>query len=102
MAIDLAELKEDYYGFGKGTHATFRERYRAYLDSPAWEHKRRLVYERAEGRCERCGRDCSGIAWHVHHLNYRRVFRERLEDLELLDHFCHSLEHDLPCYPTDR
>ena len=63
--------------------------YLRYLRSPEWQARRRAVWSRAKGRCERCGapgRD-------VHHLTYERVGAERLDDLRLLCRRCHCLAH---------
>ena len=54
--------------------------YAKYLKTAYWEHLRKLVYERAEGRCDRCG---VASPWlQAHHKTYVRRGCERLEDLE--------------------
>lgn len=62
--------------------------YRAYLLSPRWQGKRREVWARCGGRCERCHRRRMA---EVHHKTYRRLFHEELRDLQGLCGRCHWL-----------
>ncbi len=57
-----------------------------YLKSPWWVYRRRRALADAGGLCERC-RDKRAV--HIHHLNYRRLFRERREDLRAVCWDCH-------------
>lgn len=62
--------------------------YDAYLATPEWAARRRLVIAR--------DRVCQGSAdpgLHVHHLHYRTVGRETGEELVLLCKRCHEAEH---------
>jgi 5-methylcytosine-specific restriction endonuclease McrA len=68
--------------------ASWRTRYRAYLESAAWEKRRALVLERAGHRCEVCGAE---PPLHVHHLTYERCFREPLSDLKAVCPECHVI-----------
>ncbi|WP_271501914.1 HNH endonuclease signature motif containing protein [Bradyrhizobium sp. CCBAU 11357] len=65
--------------------------YDAYLRSEQWRTKADAVIEREHGGCQRCG----DSAWEMHHRDYERIFRERLEDLEAVCADCHKLEHGL-------
>ena len=78
------------------------EDYRANLRSRRWQ---RLKWRRAMlagFRCEGCGRKARGATnrsalrkLDLHHKHYLTVGRESLEDVELLCHVCHPLEHGL-------
>lgn len=64
--------------------------YREYLDSPKWWAKRDQVLERAQGICEKC--EAFKVV-HVHHLTYKRLGNERLEDLQAVCLPCHQAYH---------
>src|SRR5262245_51558578 len=66
------------------------ERYQEYLCSREWGVLKDLVRERANGICERCGRN-PGYA--VHHLTYIRKYQEKIEDLALYCEACHEFVH---------
>jgi 5-methylcytosine-specific restriction endonuclease McrA len=66
--------------------------YSEYLESPEWQAKRAKILARAGGVCEGCGERPPG---QVHHLTYRRLFRELLFDLVALCNGCHQA-----CHPT--
>lgn len=75
--------------------------YKAYLRSPAWQKLRVKVFDRALknanshnrfGVCEKCGYEPWKPCLQLHHKNYDRIFRERLEDLILLCPNCHKAE----------
>lgn len=67
-----------------------RRQYRQYISySPAWKALRKQVIERDGGLCRRCQKPGN----EVHHLTYRRLFNEALEDLELLCKDCHENAH---------
>ena len=66
---------------------SYREKYRMYLESPAWSRKSKLVRDRAQGMCERCKwQECDD----VHHLTYDHVFDERLHELQCVCRGCHE------------
>jgi hypothetical protein len=65
----------------------FLERWHRYMASREWQVLRQAVAERSQGQCERC---LCGEASEVHHLTYRRRFRERLEDLQHVCAPCHA------------
>jgi 5-methylcytosine-specific restriction endonuclease McrA len=64
--------------------------YREYLLSSEWLAKRREVFQRANFRCEKCGK---GGWLQVHHLTYERRGYELLEDLMALCADCHAGMH---------
>lgn len=64
--------------------------YRNYLKSPQWDERRRAALGRARYRCERCG---ANAPLQVHHLTYKRIFRERPDDLQALCFPCHRWAH---------
>ena len=68
----------------------WRAAYTAYLASPEWAKKRRLVLERAANLCEGC-RDHA--ATEVHHLTYENMGSEFLFELVALCDTCHETIH---------
>jgi len=68
----------------------WRLRYKHYLKSDKWQHKRFLVLQRDGFKCRRCG---SKNQLNVHHLTYANVFNEPLCDLITLCRKCHKQEH---------
>jgi hypothetical protein len=75
-------------------------RYQAYLRSPEWREKKRLVRERSKGRCENDVPKfwvdqvelmrCSNPAQECHHLTYARFTEENLDDLLDVCRPCHE------------
>lgn len=61
--------------------------YHEYLASREWALKKRAVFQRSAGRCERCH-----IFKHTqtHHLTYERIGHEELTDLQGLCDGCHA------------
>lgn len=70
--------------------AAFDASYAAYMHSDEWRAKRKAVMLRAQGICEGCR---AKTAVQVHHLHYRRVFREMLFDLVAICKECHEACH---------
>jgi len=64
--------------------------YRQYLESGEWQERRQAAMIRADGYCERCGKE----AVHVHHLSYDNLGCEDDDDLIALCEECHRLEHE--------
>jgi 5-methylcytosine-specific restriction endonuclease McrA len=70
---------------------TWREKYHAYLNSPAWKNKRQELFQKRGYRCE--GEGCgSTVGLQVHHLTYRNLGHESLRDLKILCPSCHARE----------
>lgn len=68
-----------------------------YLRSRHWRMVRRAKLEAVKYKCEKCKvKKYNGngfIPLDVHHLTYRRIFHETLNDLQVLCRTCHKLEH---------
>ena len=64
--------------------------YPRYLRSRTWRRRRTRVLARDEHGCLACG--CL-FGLQVHHLTYKRVGRERMNDLVTLCSPCHVNEH---------
>ena len=64
--------------------------YRAYLQTPEWRARARLVMERAGGFCEGCRKRRADA---VHHTTYRNIGNEFLFELLALCHACHARWH---------
>lgn len=62
--------------------------YNAYLRTPEWANRRRLVFKRAGNVCEAC---LSRPASEVHHTTYEHVGNEPLWELRAVCHACHEL-----------
>lgn len=75
---------------GGSENAKWWAKYTEYLKSPQWKSKRQELFNERGKRCESCGRT-ENIQ--VHHLTYRNVFNENLEDLQVLCKKCHSKKH---------
>jgi len=63
--------------------------YLLYLQSPKWKALREKVIKRYKGKCAVCGQPGS----ETHHINYRRLGRERLYQLLWLCADCHDAWH---------
>jgi C4-type Zn-finger protein len=64
--------------------------YQKYLNSKEWLEIRIDILT-TRPQCERCG---SGKKLEVHHLTYKRIFKEEPSDLEVLCSGCHYKEHE--------
>jgi len=67
--------------------------YRYYLQSEAWQNKRRKVLFRDGRQCQHCG---SRDELEIHHLHYRNLGHEKLADLMTLCKTCHQQIHKKP------
>ena len=67
------------------------QEYRNYLTTYAWADKRAKVLQRAKFTCEGCG---TNPATQVHHLHYRRIYKEMLFDLVAVCEQCHQQIHE--------
>lgn len=66
--------------------------YIEYIASKVWRKKRRRVFYRDKHKCQECG----ATRWlQVHHLTYKRLFREPLSDLITLCRDCHKAAHGI-------
>ena len=78
--------------YKKGRIYLTKSEYREYLQSEHWKDvKRRFRKSKlATGRCYICG---SGGRLDIHHKSYKRLGKERLNDLIELCRDCHSMVH---------
>lgn len=83
------ERRREWNARTPGT-AEWWQRYNAYLNSPAWKRKRRLVLERDNYICQGC---MQNRATQVHHLTYAHVEHELLFELVSVCNTCHRLLH---------
>jgi len=65
--------------------------YSQYIRSTTWKKKAKLNKEKNNFKCERCG---SQKSLRTHHKTYKRVFKEKENDLECLCNICHYKEHN--------
>lgn len=68
--------------------------YSRYRRSTHWRELRLKVLERDGYRCQGCKATAQQKVLEVHHKTYRRVGRERMEDLITLCQRCHATEHE--------
>lgn len=71
--------------------------YQEYLASNKWKQKARQVRNRDKHRCVHCS--ASACELHVHHLTYKHLRNEPLDDLITLCKPCHQKLHNLPRDP---
>lgn len=64
-----------------------KDEYAAYLNSTAWQRKRKKILRRDKHKCRTCGVNRYLV---VHHRTYERVGHERLSDLITLCDGCHD------------
>jgi 5-methylcytosine-specific restriction endonuclease McrA len=64
--------------------------YAAYLRTAHWRNLRTQVLAGVHDKCELCG---SARATQVHHKTYKRIGRERAEDLMAVCAPCHKAHH---------
>jgi 5-methylcytosine-specific restriction endonuclease McrA len=64
--------------------------YLQYMQSLAWYAKRREKLASVGNRCERCGKSGKDVVLEIHHLSYRHLGNEPLEDLQALCFACHD------------
>ena len=96
MALEYATRKVDR--FGTWEHIADISRHEIRVTSQRntlpvdWERIRRLVIQRAGGRCERCGETAEHL--HVHHIIHRsRGGTNELSNLRTTHPLCHSDRH---------
>jgi hypothetical protein len=82
-----------------GPVATAPGDYGGYLQSAAWQQRRREAIQLAGGRCQVCN---SSGALEVHHRTYERVGREVPGDLTVLCRECHARFHEGGRMPVRR
>jgi 5-methylcytosine-specific restriction endonuclease McrA len=80
----VLESAKSYHFFNR---SDFPERYQERIGSSKWKELRLKVIERRGGCCQRCGSESRDLE--LHHLHYRSLGSEALEDVELLCQSCH-------------
>jgi hypothetical protein len=81
----LSESKKHFKYFNSPYY-----KYQVYLSSYEWKCKRKLVLARDNNLCQECR---VKPADEIHHLTYKNLFDEPLEDLQSLCQTCHSNKH---------
>ena len=76
--------------------ALYRYNKHQYLLSPEWATKRKAVLKAANYECQMCN---SATDLHVHHINYKSLYREKPSDLVCLCSHCHKLVHTKYGFP---
>lgn len=66
--------------------------YKEYLQSEWWKKKKFKKLKSVGFRCQQCS---AKRELQTHHLHYKSLGRERLEDLRVLCKACHYKEHEL-------
>lgn len=91
LELIYSKLREAAYKAKREAEkAEFDSEYGAYLRSPEWANKRRLVMKRCGGICEGC---MENPATQVHHLTYDHVGNELLFELVGICRECHEKVH---------
>lgn len=101
--VDLPEMEEDDLAYHSAASADksrmlpydrlHKWDYKAYLRSAHWDIVRRRALLRAGNQCKGCE---STHILDVHHLSYKRLWREKESDVIVLCRDCHALIHNLP------
>jgi 5-methylcytosine-specific restriction endonuclease McrA len=69
-----------------------KQDYKKYLKSASWRLKKQELFNIVGRNCEKCG---SKKNIEVHHLHYKNIFKEKIEDLKVLCDKCHKKEHGI-------
>lgn len=91
-AMDLETKKRKVVENEKNTPDARRMVYADYLKTPEWRITRGKAYQRAGGKCQKCG---NLEELQVHHLTYDHLGAEPPEDLIVLCNACHEKEHGI-------
>jgi 5-methylcytosine-specific restriction endonuclease McrA len=84
----IRSLKGDYNAYNSPQY-----KYYLYRCSQTWKDKRQKVHDRDKNICQLCKIEASE---EVHHLTYKNIFKEPLEDLIAVCTNCHRKEHTKP------
>lgn len=60
---------------------------------------RRKVWERAQGKCERCGKEIDYNVCELHHVLPLARFKEFADDINNMQCLCHDCHKDIHCNP---
>lgn len=90
----LCDNKSDgYNALASFFHENWWWAYNKYLESNEWRSLRLKVLKRDNGKCVLGLNGCTRRAVQVHHLTYRRVTREDMNDLVSVCLNCHERHH---------
>lgn len=64
-----------------------------YLNTKHWRKLRNVIYNKFQGKCQRCGKAEPSDHMNVHHMTYKRIGKESHSDLMLLCEHCHAIIH---------
>lgn len=70
------------------------EKYKNYMRSDEWKAKREERLEVDNYSCAMCGRDLSRCKLQVHHITYKNLGNEQLNDLVTVCGSCHKKLHN--------
>jgi hypothetical protein len=84
----IVSLKKDYNYYNSSSYKYF-----LYLTSETWKKKRQAIHDRDNNICRICANEAST---EVHHLTYKNIYNEPLEDLIAVCNTCHKKEHNKP------
>ena len=88
-----AEARKKYSELRRSREAELANMpYREYLKTPEWKDRRVKALSFAKHRCQLC--NASGVQLDVHHRTYADRGNEKMRDLIVLCHPCHSKHHD--------
>lgn len=91
LTIKKSEIKSILFRYANKHFKKSLDYYRnVYLKSSEWKHKRELIMDFYNWKCQRCNND----AIDLHHLTYDNIFKEKFEDLIPLCRSCHEKEHN--------
>lgn len=88
--VKIWDINRGYYYSVHGMPKSWWDIYTEYLSSPEWNAIRNTIQQRDDNTCVLCG---STFMLHVHHITYKNVGHEDLEDLILVCKECHEEIH---------
>ena len=66
-------------------------KYKKYLNSKEWKLKKKQLFDLRGYGCEQCNFE---YYLDVHHLTYKNLYNEKMEDLQILCKQCHLSKHE--------
>lgn len=83
-------INRQYYIQVHGQPQSWWDVYNEYLNSPEWGSKKKIVHDKYNDKCGLCE---SKMFLQVHHIHYKNVGNENIEDLILVCKTCHEQIH---------
>ncbi len=93
-------IKIKPYNHDETKYQLFLQKKKRYLQSDKWQKIRLKVLKRDHYQCLLCGNGVPQTTLNVHHITYKNIFKENLEDLKLLCEQCHENLHYSLGYPS--